>query len=170
MNVEQLIALIRKSSQHKHLYHFTDEANFPSIRERGLVSKETMRTEDWWPHATGGNELSRRLDTKQGIDPYVSLCMTTSHRMVYLAQKDGRLPNPRYLKVAPRVLKIEGVKIALGVANASGVEICPIEEVIDKLDLEVLYSRTDWSKPDIQSRLQVAEKYEVLCPTMFQGL
>ena len=164
MNTSQLIAYIKKSTQHRTLYHFTDEANFPSIDSKGLLSKERMRREGWWPHATGGNELSRQLDTACGIDPYVSLCMTRNHRMTYLAQRDGRLPNPRYLAIAPEVLEIEGTKIAFGVANSTSVDIFPVSEAIERLDLEVLYTRTDWSNPEIQTRLQAAEKFEVLVP------
>ena len=162
MNTKQLVAHIKASTQHKYLYHFTDEANFPSIDSRGLLSKEKMRLQGWWPHATGGNELSRQLDTDRGIDAYVSLCMTTNHKMKYLAEKAGRLTNPRYLAIMPEVLELEGTKVAFGVANSNNVEILLVSEAIPKLDLEVLYTRTDWSNPDIQTRLQAAEKFEVL--------
>lgn len=165
MTVDELIDIIKKSSQHKYLYHFTDEANFPSISARGLLSKQRMREEGWWPPlATGGNALSHDLDTRRGIDPYVSLCMTSSHRMKFLAQRDGRLPNPRYLRIQPEVLKIEGTCIAFGVANANEVEILPVAEAVQKLDVEVLYERTNWSDPAVQQRLQAAEKFEVLVP------
>ncbi|RFC64372.1 DUF4433 domain-containing protein [Fulvimarina endophytica] len=165
MNLDKLINMMNRSNQHKYLYHFTDEANFPSISAKGLISKERMRAEGWWPPlATGGNPLSHDLDTYRGIDPYVSLCMTRNHRMKFLAQKDGRLPNPRYLAIRPEVLKIEGTRIAFGVANANDVEILPVEEAILKLDVEVLYERTEWSDPTVQQRLQAAEKLEVLVP------
>ena len=165
MNLKQLIEKIKQSAQHKYLYHFTDEANFPSISSRGLLSKEQMRKEGWWPpDAAGGNPLSWELDTLRGLDPYVSLCMTRNHGMKYLAQRDGRLPNPRYLAIDPEVLEIEGVKIAFGVANSTGVAILPIAEGIDRLDIEVLYSWTDWSNPEIQNRLRAAEKFEILVP------
>lgn len=164
MNTTELISYIKKSGQHRTLYHFTDETNFPSIAAKGLLSKEQMRNEGWWPHATGGNELSRQLDTARGIDPYVSLCMTRNHRMKYLAQRDGRLPNPRYLAISPDVLKIDGTRIAFGVANSTSVDILPVPEAIERLDLQVLYTRTDWSDPEIQARLQTAEKLEVLVP------
>ena len=165
MTVDELIDIIKKSNRHNYLYHFTDEANFPSISAKGLLSKERMRQEGWWPPlATGGNALSHNLDTFRGIDPYVSLCMTRKHRMEFMAQKDGRLPNPRYLGIHPEVLKIEGTRLAFGVANANDVEILPIEEAVKKLDAEVLYERTKWSDPAVQQRLQAAEKLEVLVP------
>lgn len=164
LNLIELIEFIGKSSQHRYLYHFTDEANFPSIDEKGLVSKERMRSEGWWPHTTGGNKLSHDLDSRYGLDQYVSLCLTRNHPMKYLAEKDGRLPNSRYLAIDPNVLQIEGTILTLGVANASSVERLPITQAIEKLDIEVLYQRTDWSDPQVQQRLRTAEKFEVLVP------
>jgi hypothetical protein len=164
MTIDELVALISRSTQHKHLYHFTDESNFETIDKKGLFSKEKMRTEGWWPQTTGGNQWSHDQDTARGINPYVSLCFTCNHSMKYLAHKDGRLPNPRYLKISPDVLRIPGVCIAFGIANANTTEILPIEEAIEKLDVEVIYSRTDWSNPAINQRLSAAEKFEVLVP------
>lgn len=150
MTIAELIEHIRTSTQHKYLYHFTDESNFPSIDAHGLLSKERLRNSGWWPPlAVGGNELSHTLDTRKGIDPYVSLCMTRNHRMKYLAEKDGRLPNARYLAISPDVLNIAGVKVAFGIANATEVDILPIHKAIERLDLKVLYSRTNWSDPEI---------------------
>ena len=84
--------------------------------------------------------------------------------MKYLAEKDGRLPNPRYLAIDPGVLEIEETKIAFGVANSNNVDILSVLDAIPILDLEVLYTRTSWSNPEIQNRLQTVEKYEVLVP------
>jgi hypothetical protein len=165
MTINELIAVINGSTQHKTLYHFTDEANFPLISQHGLLSKEQLRARGLWPPpATGGNDLSRQLDLVRGIDPYVSLCMTRNHGMKFLAQQDGRLPNPRYLAVKPEALLIPGTRIALGVANANNVEILPLADAVDRLDVEVLYTRTDWSDPAVNLRLRSAEKFELLIP------
>ena len=65
MTVEQLIARIAASSQHKHLYHFTDESNFPSVDKHGLLSKEQLRAKGLWPpKAAGGNELNHASDSR----------------------------------------------------------------------------------------------------------
>lgn len=164
MTLDELIKIIKKSQQHRFLYHFSDEANFNSISEKGLVSKETMRAQNWWPDAPGGNELSWSLDTNRGIDPYVSLCFTTNHSMKFIAERDGRLKNARYLAISPKVLEIAGTKIAFGIANANDVKILPVKDAIEELDIEVIYSRTNWSDPAIQQRLNAAEKFEVLIP------
>ncbi|NQU47745.1 MAG: DUF4433 domain-containing protein [Planctomycetes bacterium] len=167
MTVEELIQFIKASTQHKTIYHFTDEANFPSITQHGILSKEQLRTRELWPPpATGGNELSWRLDQHRGIDPHVSLCLTRNHGMKFLAHQEGRLPNPRYLAIQPEVLQIPGARIALGVANANNVEILPVADAVDRMDVEVLYTRTDWKDPAIYLRLRAAEKFEVLIPNV----
>ncbi len=86
--------------------------------------------------------------------------------MCYIAQVEGRIPDPQYLPIDSDVLKIEGVKITLGVANKAGVELLDVEDGLEQLDVEVLYTRTDWDDPDIQLRLRNAEKCEILVPKM----
>ena len=167
MTVDQLIETIRTSRQHQYLYHFTDRQNLPSIRERGLVSKTRMRSEGWWPTAAGGNDLSHGLDTRYGIDPYVSLCFTDNHPMLFLAQQQGRLLDVVYLKVCPEALQIADTLISFGVANAADAQHLPIADAVqqfDELDLKVLYTRTDWSNPEVNQRLRRARKFEILIP------
>ncbi len=164
MTLDEFIALIARSPQHRCLYHFTDESNFAEINRLGLVSKARMRAEGWWPATTGGNDWSHNQDTARGIDPYVSVCFTSNHPMKYLAHNEGRLPNPRYLGISTEVLRIPGVQIAFGVANANDTEIVPIADALNRLDTEVIYSRTDWSNPEINARLRAAEKMEILVP------
>ncbi len=141
MTIDDLVTSINGSAWNRYLYHFTDESNFPSIAQKGLFSKAKMKREGLpLPDAAGGNSLSRSLDAHKGIDADVSLCMTMNHPLKYLAQKAGRLPDPRYLAIAPDVLKRDGVRIALGVANATEVEILPIADALarGKMDVEVL--------------------------------
>ena len=164
MKINELVSLIRRSSQHRCLYHFTDESNLESIGKRGLVSKERMRAEGWWPQTTGGNDWSHEQDTARDIDPFVSLCFISNHPMKYLAHKEGRLPKPRYLRISPDVLFVPGVQIAFGVANANNTEILPLADALDQLDIEVIYRRTNWSDPGINQRLKAAEKMEILVP------
>lgn len=165
MTIGDLIAHMQKSNLYNSLYHFTDKANFQSIDTHGLLSKEKLRKMKLWPPPEpGGNDWSHSQDSLRGIDPYVSLCMTTDHGMVYTAKKEGRLPDPYYLKISPQILHVEDVKISLGVANATGAEILPLLQGIMRLDLDVLYTRTDWKDPEIQERLQEVRKYEILIP------
>ena len=167
VNVDRFIETIRRSGQHCHLYHFTDRENIPSICERGLFSKERMRAEGWWPAAPGGNQLSHELDIRYGINPYVSLCFTQNHPMLFRARQEGRLLDSRYLKICPEVLRIAGTLISFGVANAADAQHLPVAEAVgqfDERDIEVIYSRTDWLDPEVNQRLQAAEKFEILIP------
>lgn len=92
--------------------------------------------------------------------------MTRDPPLLHLAQKAGRLPDPRYLAITPDVLQRDGVRIALGVANANEVAILPLGEALalGKGDAEVLYKRTDWTDAAVRHRRQAVRKWEILVP------
>ncbi len=164
MIIKKFEKILASGHIYKSLYHFTDSANLPSIARYGILSKQ-QATEDGIEIAVlGGNEWSRDADVHKGLEDYVNLCFTTSHPMCHIAHMDGRIPDPQYLPINPDVLKIEGVKITLGVANKAGTELLDVEDGLERLDKEVLYTHTDWDDPDIQARLGSAEKCEILVP------
>ncbi len=72
----------------------------------------------------------------------------------------------RYLKICPKVALLPGVEATLDVANKTGVRRYPVSEAVQNADFdkEVLYTQTDWNDPQIQGRLQRAERYELLVP------
>lgn len=164
MKLEELVSLIEKSKQHSFLYHFTDERNFPLIKSHGLLTKNEMRRIGIWPEAPSGNQWSWDADDHKGISNYVSLCMTRNHPMCHIATKEERIVTPRYLCIKPDVLLMNGVMFAGDIANKSTVRLVPIRDALEEMDIEVLYSRTDWRNPDVQARLRVVEKYEILVP------
>jgi hypothetical protein len=84
--------------------------------------------------------------------------------MEYLARQDGRIQETRYLEISPSVLHIHGVRFTAAVSNKTGTPRLTVDEACQTLDLEVLYERTDWRDPEIQARLRVADKYELLVP------
>jgi hypothetical protein len=84
MDLEELVKKITESRQHCHVYHFTDECNFPLIKKHGLLSKNRMRELEIWPEAPSGNQWSWDADDNKGISDYVSLCMTRNHPMNYI--------------------------------------------------------------------------------------
>ena len=78
---------------------------------------------------------------------------------------DGRIASSIFLSIHMDVLKIEGVLFAAGVSNKSGVETCPLTDATGKIDFDMLYGGwKDWRNPEIQSRLQQVERYEILIP------
>lgn len=146
-------------------FHFTDRRNAPSIREHGgLYSLAALRTMGIPIAAPGGNDWSRDADTSRGLDRYVHLCFRPNHPMEYVARQDGRITDALYLQVHPDVLGKSGVLFTPDVSNKSGVEAIPVADALDMIDFKVLYTRTDWSDPEVQQRLRQAEKYELLVP------
>lgn len=164
MTVEEFKTILARGHLYRSLYHFTDTANLPSIAEHGVLSKLRLSAKGIAVAVPGGNEWSRNADALKGLEGYVNLCFTKSHPMCHVAHVSGRMPNPQYLPVDPDILKVEGVKITLDVANKAGTELYDVEDGLDNLDMRVLYTRTNWDDAQIQERLQKAEKCEILVP------
>ena len=147
------------------LFHFTDRRNIALIRElKGLHPLAELNKMGIQIPAPGGNQWSRDADAMMGMDHYVHLCFRNNHPMEHVARTDGRIGDSIFLEVHPEVLQWEGVRFTPDVANKSGVQSYTIEEAKGMIDFEVLYTRTNWSDPAIQQRLQQAEKYEILVP------
>lgn len=67
------------------LYHFTDRANLKSIRKHGaLYSWHYCVTNNIDIPVPGGNQLSRDLDTRKGLQDYVRVSFTRSHPMMFV--------------------------------------------------------------------------------------
>ena len=146
-------------------YHFTDRRNAASIRERGgLYSLAALREMGIEIPAPGGNDWSHDADEMKGLDRYVHLCFRPNHPMEYVARQDGRIADSVYLQIHPDILRTEGVMFTADVSNKSGVEVIPLANALEIIDFKVLYTRTDWSDPEVQQRLRQAEKYELLVP------
>ena len=164
MNAQQLITRIKKGNRLPCLYHFTDTRNIPSIAEHGILSRSQLAARAVNDVVFGGNSWSHDQDDRKGVSDYVHLCFFESHPMEFMAKKDERIAESFFIKILPEVLDRDGVKFCAGVANAADAELFGIEEVDARLDLEVLFKRTDWKNPEIQARLKMAKKYEVLIP------
>lgn len=159
--VEKLIEILKKDR--RTFFHFTDVRNLPSIRENGLLPMRSLK-ERKVIIAPGGNAWSFDADQRSGMDGFVHLCFFDEHPMQYLATKEGRIGETRFLKISPEVLLTEGTLITNMVANHADALPKTAEEMIAELDLKVIYTRTDWKDPKIQARLKVAKKYEILVP------
>jgi ssDNA thymidine ADP-ribosyltransferase, DarT len=90
------------------LYHFTDAANLPSIREHGLMSASSLLAKDMTV-VMNSDELSRNLDKDLGIENYVRLSFNDQNPMRYVAKKDGRISHPVILQVKLEVVSRAGV-------------------------------------------------------------
>lgn len=154
----------QKGVLHSCFYHFTDERNLPEIRQHGLLSMAAIRAKGLEVAAPGGNDWSWEADARVGMDRYVHLCFFNEHPMEYRAKEAGRLERTRFLQIDPGVLLRDGVRISLEVSNKAGAKILPVEEALDSLDFEVIYTRTDWKDAAVKDRLKIARLYEVLVP------
>ena len=164
MSIDEFKKILASGHIYRSLYHFTDSSNLPSIAEHGILSKQQAIENGITIAVSGGNEWSHDADIHKGLEDYVNLCFTMSHPMCHIAHLEGRIPNPQYLPINPDVLKIDGVKITLGVANRAETVLLNVEDGLGQIDMEVLYTRTEWIDPDIQVRLRNAEKCEILVP------
>ncbi|WP_285020058.1 DarT ssDNA thymidine ADP-ribosyltransferase family protein [Novosphingobium sp. fls2-241-R2A-195] len=142
---------------------FTDVKNLKSIEEHGILSMREIRSMGISP-VTGGNQWSLDADKAKGMDKFVHLCFFSSHPMEYVAKKDGRIGESKFLRIDPSILRIPGALIAKDVSNKADAEYGPAEDMIEQVDLEVIYTRTDWKDGKIKERLLLAKKSEILIP------
>lgn len=148
-----------------HFFHFTDKRNIQSIRDNGgLYSLKQLSEKGISVPAPGGNQLSQDLARHHKIDDYISLCFRPTHPMEFAAKDKGHIKETVFIPIKAAILDLEGTCFCNGVSNRNGAEIIPIDEAEDKIDFEVLYTKTDWSDTAIQARLQEAEKCEILIP------
>ena len=165
MDLDEFIArYVQPSKQHNCFYHFTDGQNIASIRQHGILSTRQLSANGIKVPAPGGNDWSMEADRRVGMDGYVHLTFLTGHPMEYHARRDGRIKSLNYLNIHPAIIKFPGVMITNEVANKAGVIPRVASEMLDQLDLEVIYRWTDWKDLAVKERLKIAHKYEILIP------
>lgn len=161
MKIEELVAAL---GNNRSLFHFTDGRNLPSVSKHGLLSLRELRRRGIKIEAPGGNDWSQDSATRRGLDQYVNLSLRDRHPMEYVATKEGRVKDAKYLQVKLEVLMSPAIRFTADVSNKAGVPLLTWEEAQNAFDWEILYTHTDWKDPAIQTRLRQASKYEVLVP------
>jgi len=149
------------------IWHFTDQSNLKSIKANGgLRSLRSLRDREIEIPTPGGNDWSHDADERCDLDKYVHLAFINNHPMLYTARhrEEGRIENPVWIKIDPTVLLGDSVRFCVGVANKKGAEILDPIDAVNQIDFEVLFTRTDWTKPEIFARRKAAEKSEILVP------
>ncbi len=147
------------------LYHFTDRRNLQLIRDMGgLYPLAELEARGVEIPAPGSDEGSRLVDRRRNLDRYVHLCFKSNHPMEFVARQQGRIADSIFLQVHASVVHWDGVLFVPGMANTNNIAFHPMDQARTMIDFEVLYQRTNWSDPQIQQRLQAAEKYEILVP------
>lgn len=161
MYLEKLVEILVKNQA--CVYHFTDTRNLPSIREKGLLSMSELKRQQI-ENTPGGNQWSLDADRQSGMDQFVHLCFFRDHPMAYVAQQEGRIQNIRYLRIDPTIMLHEGAQITDRVSNKRDAVALPAKDMVQKIDWQVIYTRTDWKDPAIQARLKIAKVCELLIP------
>jgi hypothetical protein len=141
----------------------TDRSNLVSLKKHGLLSARELRRRGIAARF-GGNQWSIDRDLATGMDAYVHLCFKTGHPMEKAAVDGGAIEHLVHLKINPEIIKLPGLLVTDDVSNKVGVTSGPAADMLDKIDLEVLYTRMKW-QGEILERLKRAEKCEVLVPT-----
>ncbi len=150
------IEVIVRRNRVTALYHFTDRANLPSIVERGgLYSWRYCVDNQIVIARPGGNELSRALDTRKGLEDYVRLSFARETPMMYVAKRDGRLNSPYTLEVDPEVMYWAGTLFSDGNATANSVKVGPGAGGLGHVRFDVLNKRR-W-EGDAEKHLKQAE-------------
>ncbi|KAF3984251.1 MAG: DUF4433 domain-containing protein [Methylococcales symbiont of Hymedesmia sp. n. MRB-2018] len=147
------------------IWHFTDKSNIPLIQEcKGILSLEELEKRRVQVPIFGGNDWSHDADKRRDLHKYVHLAFLDDHPMLFIAKQEYRILDPIWLKIDASIILEEGVLFTVDVSNKTGVEILSSENIKEKIDFEVLFTRTDWTKPEIQARRQAAIKSEILIP------
>jgi len=153
---------VMTSPQQRWFLHFTDQSNLDSIKKHGILSASEIRRLNIKARF-GGNKWSIDRDIASGMDAYVHLCFKSDHPMEKGAVEGGTIEKLVRVKIDPEIIKLPGVLITDDVSNKIGVNAAPAVDMLDHLDLDVLYKRMQW-KGEVLKRLKLAEKCEILVP------
>ena len=88
-NADEIINYLRIKGV-RYFYHFTDENNLQSIKKyRGLYSWYYLKQNNIKIPNSGGDNLSKQLDMRYGLQDYVRLSFCDDHPMAYRLQQSG---------------------------------------------------------------------------------
>ncbi|WP_151899697.1 DarT ssDNA thymidine ADP-ribosyltransferase family protein [Sulfurimonas hydrogeniphila] len=147
----------------KSIWHFTDLSNLESIKKHGVLSLRNIIHNRIDVACYGANELSHNLDISKGLDQFVHLSFIKEHPMQHVKTQNGDIPNPVWLKIDASVLFRNRSIFSDRIANKTGAKIYgDINDLSKYIDLDVLWSRTDWRDPQIQQRRKNAKYGEIM--------
>ena len=144
------------------LYHFTDRANLKSIKKHGALFS--------WHHCvsnnidipvSGGNQLSRDLDTRKGLQDYVRASFTRSHPMMFVEPIRGR--NNVILEIDTEIIYWQGTQYADKNATRNDVNVGSSLHDFNQLRFNLFrlpnhFSLSEADKPYFQGEILVQTK------------
>jgi len=113
----------------------------------------------------GGDDLSRKLDKKAGLENYVRLSFTPDHPMMYAVMKDGRIENPVVLEIDIETIFLKDSKFSDKNATRTGVNIGQTFEDFSKIRFDILSQE---NKPYFQAEVLVKDKISITQMTNIQ--
>ena len=144
-------------------YHFTDTRNLASIRAHGGLLP--------WAHikgqvpAPGGNDWSHDADALKGQDQFVHLCFLPEHPMEFVAKRDGRILESRFLRIDSSIIHTPGIQFCPDVGNKAGVPMLGLADAVSQMDFDIIApAHNRWLDPPLFERKKAACKYELLVP------
>ena len=146
------------------IWHFTDRSNLDSIRKHGLLSFAEAKRRGIEIPCPGGNDWSRDLDKRKGLDEYVNLSFVDDHPMLYWAhQKEKRILDPVWIGIDPSIMLGGDVQFCVGIANKTDMPRLDASEAKTKIDFEVLFPRPGQKLP-FEKELREIKKAQILVP------
>lgn len=144
-------------------YHFTDTRNLASIRAHGgLLPWSQVKGK---VPAPGGNDWSHDADALKGQDDYIHLCFFPEHPMEFVAKREGRILESRFLRIDPSIVHKPGILFCPDVGNKAGVPMLCLADASSQMDFEIIgLAHKRWLEPPLFERKRVAMKYELLVP------
>ncbi len=149
------------------LYHFTDRSNIQSIRDQeGLLSWKEADRRGVKINYPGGSKLSRELDERDGLGDYVRLCFHPDHPMKFVAQRDGRIPDPVILKISLDVVAWSSTLFSNKNATTKGAIFGGELKHFKEIDFNVL-SAGRWTNEDEKHKFQAEVLIETFLPKRY---
>lgn len=144
-------------------YHFTDTRNLASIQAHGgLLPWSAVKGK---VPAPGGNDWSHDADAIKGQDQFVHLCFLPEHPMEFVAKRDGRIVESRFLRIDPSIIHTPGILFCPDVGNKAGVPMLGLVDAVAQMDFEIIApAHNRWLDPPLFERKKAACKYELLVP------
>lgn len=141
------------------LYHFTDRSNLKSIKKhKGLYSWHHCVNNGIRIPVPGGNQLSRDLDTRKGLQDFVRVSFTRSHPMMYVQPIRNR--NNVILEIDPEVIFLKETQYANKNATRNDVNVGSTIGDFNQLRFDLFklpnhFSLSDTDRPYFQGEVLV---------------
>ena len=140
------------------LYHFTDRDNLDSIiTAGGLYSWADCDANSITIAKPGGDDTSRSLDRRDGLQHFVRLSLCHDHPMKYVAMNDGRIDNPVLLEISPEVIYWSETRYADRNATKNGAQIGNDIDDFEEIHFSSVRASNQFDLPEEEKEFYQAE-------------